>query len=268
MSQTGPQNNSAAHGWIFDWLACLQFFTRLPVKLPGSAAPDYTIAWRAAPLAGAVVGAIGGLVLIILLWLGMASELSAGFALTAMVVATGALHEDALADVADGFGGGATRERKLEIMRDSRIGTYGTASVALSLLLRWGTIVAIATAHGTFALAVLISAGAVSRWLAVALPTHLPPARTDGLAVSTGMVTPSALRQCAIVAIVIALILSGLVAGFVWTVLAIFLAWLTMWLICRLARNQIGGYTGDVIGAAQQATEIVFLAVLTFSLST
>ena len=99
------------------------------------------IAW-AAPVAGAVVGLIGALVLALTALLGLPLLLRAGLATAALVAATGALHEDGLADVADGFGGGATRERKLEIMRDSRIGAYGAIALALALILRVGALTA------------------------------------------------------------------------------------------------------------------------------
>ena len=121
----------------------LRFFTRLNLGAPAPAAPlDIArIAW-AAPVAGAVVGLIGALVLALTALLGLPLPLRAGLATAALVAATGALHEDGLADVADGFGGGATRERKLEIMRDSRIGAYGALALALALILRVGALAA------------------------------------------------------------------------------------------------------------------------------
>ena len=121
----------------------LRFFTRLRVGEPEPSAPlDIDrIAW-AAPVAGVVVGLIGALVLALTTLLGLPPLLRAGLATAALVVATGALHEDGLADVADGFGGGATRARKLEIMRDSRIGAYGAIAIALALILRVGALAA------------------------------------------------------------------------------------------------------------------------------
>src|SRR6516165_4237398 len=108
----------------------LRFFTRLRVGAPTpEVALDMDrIAW-AAPVAGAVVGLIGALVLALTAPLGLPPLLRAGLATAALVAATGALHEDGLADLADGFGGGSTRERKLEIMRESRIGAYGAAAL-------------------------------------------------------------------------------------------------------------------------------------------
>ena len=108
---------------------------------PGAPLDIDRIAW-AAPVAGVAVGLIGALVLALTTLLGLPLLLRAGLATAALVVATGALHEDGLADVADGFGGGATRARKLEIMRDSRIGAYGAIAIALALILRVGALAA------------------------------------------------------------------------------------------------------------------------------
>ena len=121
----------------------LRFFTRVPVGDPGASAPlDINrFAW-AAPVAGAVVGLIGALALALTGLLGLPPLMRAGLATAALVAATGALHEDGLADVADGFGGGATRAMKLDIMRDSRIGAYGAIALTLALILRVGALTA------------------------------------------------------------------------------------------------------------------------------
>jgi adenosylcobinamide-GDP ribazoletransferase len=91
---------------------------------------------RAFPAAGLVVGAIIGAVLVLVTWLGAPAAVAAPIAVAAGLLVTGALHEDGLADTADGFGGGATAERKLEIMRDSRIGTYGVLALIAGLALK------------------------------------------------------------------------------------------------------------------------------------
>src|SRR5690348_3107689 len=124
-----------------DVAEALRFFTRLRMGERDSSAPlDIDrIAW-AAPVAGVVVGLIGALALALTTLLGLPPILRAGLATAALVIATGALHEDGLADVADGFGGGATRARKLEIMRDSRVGAYGAIAIALALILRVGAL--------------------------------------------------------------------------------------------------------------------------------
>src|SRR5437868_1519353 len=130
---------------VADLKAALMFFTRLPI--PNGAAMEEGALARAtwaAPVAGVVVGLIGALVYWIAWKLNVPPLPSAVLALAATVAVTGALHEDGLADVADGFGGGKTIERKLEIMRDSRIGTYGVCALILSFMLRAGALSAIA----------------------------------------------------------------------------------------------------------------------------
>ena len=115
----------------------LRFFTRMPLGEANASAPlDINrFAW-AAPVAGVAVGLVGALALALTGLIGLPPLIRAGLATAALVAATGALHEDGLADVADGFGGGATRAMKLDIMRDSRIGAYGAIALALALILR------------------------------------------------------------------------------------------------------------------------------------
>ena len=112
------------------------FLTRFPVG--SSIAPTTKLSatvWTF-PLVGALVGLFGGMMFVICNWIGLPVWLSAGAAIGATYLATGGLHEDGLADVADGFGGGTDRERKLAIMRDSRIGSYGVAAMVFSMLMR------------------------------------------------------------------------------------------------------------------------------------
>ena len=165
----------------------LRFFTRLRLGDPGPSAPlDLDrIAW-AAPVAGLVVGLVGALALALATLLGLPLLLRAGLATAALVVATGALHEDGLADVADGFGGGATRARKLEIMRDSRVGAYGAIAIALALILRVGALVAALDGGFWRASLSLILVAALSRAAALTPLALLPPARADGAGAAAG----------------------------------------------------------------------------------
>ena len=234
----------------------LRFFTRLPLPAPPDSGFDLNrIAW-AAPVAGAVVGFAGVLALAAAEALGLPPLVGATLAVAALVAATGALHEDGLADVADGFGGGATRERKLAIMRDSRIGAYGAVALVLSLVLRIGALSA-ALRHGFGEAAGAVTlAAAVSRAGALVPLALLDPARAGGAGAAAGMLEPrsfaSAWGAAATIALVLGLTATGLdhaLAGLVGA--AVGAAALT-----ALARRQIGGQTGDVAGAAQQAAEI------------
>ncbi len=219
-------------------------------------------ALRALPLAGAVIGVIGAFALALSRALGLSPLVAAALGVAALVLVTGGLHEDGLADVADGFGGGATRDRKLEIMRDSRLGAYGGLALGLSLLLRVFALAALAERSTLLAAAAMIATGALSRVAGLAPLLMLAPARPGGL--GAGMPRPSsgALTQAAGVAALLSLApaLCGATPGQV--VIADLAAGLAALLVARLAERQIGGHTGDVLGAAQQAAEIAGLLAL------
>ena len=172
----------------------LRFFTRAPLGDPSRAAPlDMNrVAW-AAPVAGAAVGLAGALVLALTAKLGLPAFLRAGLATAALVVATGGLHEDGIADVADGFGGGATRADKLEIMRDSRIGAYGAIALTLFAPLRVAALAAALDGGLWRAAAALILVAALSRSAALTPLALLKPARADGAGAAAGRLNASAL---------------------------------------------------------------------------
>ncbi|WP_158814721.1 adenosylcobinamide-GDP ribazoletransferase [Methylocapsa sp. S129] len=254
---------NAAH----DLLACLRFFSRLP--LPASpfdqnphAAPDLSRLARMVPIAGAVIAAIGALAL----WLGHALGLPplvcATLAISVLVLVAGALHEDGLADVADGFGGGKTRERKLEIMRDSRIGVYGAAALALSLVLRIAALSALLEHSLAAAAAGLILAAAASRAFGLLPLALLPPARADGLGASAGPLEASSALAAGMTALIVAGVLGLSALGLGRAILALALALAAAIAMTMVARRQIGGQTGDVIGATQQFAEIACLCGL------
>ena len=126
-----------------DLAACLGFFTRLPAGRFGFGEVNFADALWAAPVAGAVVGVAAGTAFAIAAWLGLPPTLAALVALAAAILVTGSLHEDGVADIADGFGGGNTRERKLDIMKDSRNGTFGVVALVMVLLARWAAVAAV-----------------------------------------------------------------------------------------------------------------------------
>jgi adenosylcobinamide-GDP ribazoletransferase len=231
----------------------LGFYTRLPVVFRGGEARAFADSQWAAPLAGAVVGLICGVGLWVSVLLGLPATVAAALALALGVALTGALHEDGLADTADGFGGGRSREEKLAIMRDSRSGAFGVVAICLSLLIRWAALAALA-ASPEAALAALVAAHAGSRAVLPAMLAALPPARADGLGSGAGDVgTGTAL---AALAIGFAALLPG---GPAFALAAALVLGLAAFAIARLARSQIGGQTGDVLGAAQQLGEIAVL---------
>jgi len=220
----------------------------------GAAGAVARASW-ALPLAGALVGGAGAFVYAAAAALGLAGLPGAALALAATLALTGCLHEDGLADMADGFGGGRDRARKLDIMRDARIGTYGASALALSLLLRFGALAALMT-PGAVAPA-LVAAHAAAR---AALPVFMravPAARRDGLAAEAGV--PS--RRSAAAAGAIGVVALGLALGPAGGAIALALVAAAGACIGRLAMRQIGGHTGDVLGALEQASEIAILLV-------
>ena len=236
--------------------ANVRFFTRLPWPGVGFSAPDFRrVAW-AAPLAGALVGLVGAVALAVAHVARLPAPMVATLALAATVAATGALHEDGLADVADGFGGGVSRERKLEILRDSRLGTYGVVALVLSLLLRAGAIAATVPLGFGYAAAALALCGALARLGALAPLALLPPARAEGAGASTSGVSPRSLRQAGATSLIVALALGMGFLGSRAALLALVVGFAAALLVVALARRQIGGQTGDVAGAAAVAAEM------------
>ena len=239
-----------------DLLAMLGFYARIPVR-PAAEFRFADAAW-AAPLAGLVIGAGAALVLVAALALGLPPFVAATLAVAALIASSGGLHEDGLADVADGFGGGRTRERKLAIMRDSRLGTYGALALIVSALLRVGALAELTGGGPPAAGAALVAAAAVSRTASL-WPLHsLPPARADGLGFMAGRPAGRAMLAAVLLSVVPAL-LAALFVGLAATCTGLALAALAAAAVTALARRQIGGATGDVAGAAQQAAEIAFL---------
>ncbi|WP_029558528.1 adenosylcobinamide-GDP ribazoletransferase [Xanthobacter sp. 91] len=246
-----------------DLAAALRFYSRLPLPARDDTAfapPDIDRIAYAIPIAGAVLGLIGALVLILAMAVKLPAFLAAVLAVTALALATGCFHEDGLADTADGLGGGRDRAHKLAIMRDSRIGTYGGTALLLGLLLRIGALEALAMSVGPLRAGLALIAGeAASRAAGVLLIAALPPARTDGAGASVGRPSEAAALSCALVAALLVCVLmvaafgiGAAFAGLIGPVLALLV-------MMRLSSRLIGGQTGDVAGATQQVAVIVFL---------
>jgi adenosylcobinamide-GDP ribazoletransferase len=236
--------------------AAFALLTRLPVpRLAGEWPPLARIVW-AFPLAGAVLGAIGGAVYAGCAALGVAPAFAAICALAALLLAGGALHEDGLADMADGFGGGRTRERKLEIMRDSRIGSFGALALMLALAARGVAIAEIGASRDV--LAAMIAAAALAR-AAITVPLLLlAPARPDGMAAALGAMRSAQGALALLIAVALAMLL---LAPFV-ALRAIVAALAAALAVSLLARRNIGGYTGDVLGAAAVLAECAALGLI------
>ena len=241
---------------LADVLDALTFLSRLPFARNVRKARGANAAW-AWPVAGLILAGIAGVVAALASWLGFGAGASAVVALTILIVATGALHEDGLADSFDGLWGGWTRERRLEIMRDSRIGTYGVIALVLSIVARWTAISALIAAGSDLAVAALFIAAATSRAAMTATMVLLPNARDDGLSKLTGRPSNEVATASVGIAGLVAVALGG------WSVLFVVPGvGIIAWGWARVAKSRIGGQTGDILGASQQLCEITALLVL------
>ncbi|MCG6122269.1 MAG: adenosylcobinamide-GDP ribazoletransferase [Microvirga sp.] len=245
---------------------CLRFYSRLPVPaLPWEsdphARPDFAAMTRMLPAAGAIIGAIGALVFLAAHALGLGDMIAAALAVTALTLVIGAFHEDGLADTFDSFGGGATRETRLEIMKDSRIGTFGGAALILGLGLRVLLLAEIARRISPLAAAgALVGVAALSRSVSLAPLAFLPPARSDGASAAVGRPTVATFFvACAIAAAIYGAV--GLATGLSLPGLALgaALAGGVAALMTRWSKAMIDGQTGDVAGASQQIAEIAIM---------
>jgi adenosylcobinamide-GDP ribazoletransferase len=238
-----------------DLRTSLAFCTRLPLHGKGAAPGkgDVASASWAFPVAGALVGGAGGVVYWLAFRIGLPPAPAAALALAATLALTGCLHEDGLADTADGFGSGGSRERQLAIMRDSRIGTYGACALVMSLLVRWSALAALT--DPVHVLLALVAAHAAARGVLPAFMRVIPAARPDGLSAAAGR--PSV--HSAVTATALGALALGLAFNPVAGVVGAALLGAAGAVIGRLSLRRIGGQTGDVLGALEQAGEIIVL---------
>jgi adenosylcobinamide-GDP ribazoletransferase len=256
----------ALSGWraiLRDLVQMLRFYSRLPMpKLPfetdAHAIPDFTTAPRMLPFAALAIGLPGA----VALWLGAVLALpafvAAAIAVAIAVLVSGAFHEDGLADTFDGLGGGWTPERRLEIMKDSRIGSYGGSALMLSLILRVSALAALADRTSALGAAlVMLAAAPLSRALGLTPVTLLQPARAAGFSSAVGRPTAVIYGLAVALSLGIAVLcqraaglpLAGVFFGaFIGLALALVM---TAW-----AKRAINGQTGDIAGACQQMSEI------------
>jgi adenosylcobinamide-GDP ribazoletransferase len=251
------------------FFVALQFLTRLPV--PRRAVQGFEPGWLHhcvvyfAPV-GALVGAIGAVVLWLagLLW---PAGLAALMAVGATVCVTGAFHEDGLADTFDALGGAVSRERALEIMKDSRIGSYGAAALVLTLALRVAALAALAAVDVTVAALSLVAAHTLGRSAAVAVMASLPYAGDTAQAKARPLAAGMSPRTSAMAAGLAAPMLVALAAampagGAARIMVATLAAIATAFVLRRWFLSRLGGYTGDTLGATEQLTEVVVLLTL------
>jgi adenosylcobinamide-GDP ribazoletransferase len=259
---SSPREPAGGMGMGDDFIMALRFFSRLPSGHSPHRKPELARIAMALPLASLAIGLGPALLLIGGTLVGLPSYFAAALAVAAMVIASGAMAEDALADAADGLFGGHSIERRLEIMKDSRHGTYGVAALSLFILMRVTALGALAAINPLAAGAVWLAANIAGRsgglWLAAALA----PARTDGAAATAGQLPGRNFAVGAVFAALLFFLLAGpatsLVALMVAAVVAV--AVIAGW--TALCRRLVGGQTGDLIGALGALVEIGVLAAL------
>ena len=233
----------------------LSLLSRLPVRI-NSYDRTAQAAW-AYPIAGMAIGGLAALSGCFALLIGLPAMIAALICLATQVIATGALHEDGLADMADGFWGGWDKSRRLEIMKDSRIGAYGVIALVLSLLARWAALWVVFDTSAYAAFWPVVAIAALSRAGMPLVMISLPTASTSGLAHSVGTIAkPTALSALAIGSLVMLLLTGATVFP------ALIFGGLMLALLIAVSRIKIGGYTGDILGASQQLLEITLLFCL------
>jgi adenosylcobinamide-GDP ribazoletransferase len=238
---------------ILTFFASLMFFSRIPVPFKHYIADlHFQKAVRYLPLIGFIVGLTGGLVMYYtshILPVSMAVLL--GIMVT--ILFTGGLHEDGLADVCDGFGGGYYKQKILDIMKDSHIGTYGVIGLILSLLFRYASL----TEMPRYFMALFFVTGNIlSRFTLVTVMYKHKYARSNESSKSIGVI-----GQLSFIDLIVAAspaVIAFWVIGSYTFLLVLIPVWLTKWLMALYFKKKIGGYTGDCLGAIQQSTEIVF----------
>lgn len=240
----------------------LRFFSRLPTGSSPHQKPDLGRMAMALPLASVAIGIGPALLLVAAVLIGMPHYFAAALAVAAMVLCSGAMAEDALADAADGLFGGQDAERRLLIMKDSRHGTFGVAALTIFVVLRVTALGAMAIIHPLAAASVWLGASVVARsgslWLAVALPA----ARSDGASASAGRLPLVSWAVGAVFAMVLLFLLGGPATSLVALAAALGLSVLVVAGWVALCRHMVGGQTGDLIGALGALLEIAVLSAL------
>ncbi len=233
------------------FFGAVRFFTRLPVPAwVGHSSEMLNHSARYFTLVGLIVGLIGALVFALTSFF-FPKTLAVLLAMAATILVTGAFHEDGWADMVDGFGGGWTRERTLEIMKDSRIGSYGAIALVLLLLAKFMALVEL---DMLLVAPALIAGHALSRLCATSVMHFLEYARDEGKA--KPLATRISVGELAVAGLfgVIALALLPPLS----VITGVLLAAAATAYLTRKFHRRLGGYTGDCLGATQQLSEVAF----------
>lgn len=239
---------------------CLRFYSRLPSGNSAHQLPSLDRMAPALPFASIIIGSGPALLLVLGTMAGLPPLFAAGLALAFSALITGAMAEDALADAADGLFGGQTIARRLEILKDSRHGTYGVTALVLFLILRVTALGAMATISPLAAGCVWLAAGISARSGALWLTLILPAARPDGASASTGQVSIKSFIAGAVFTLLLAFVFAAPFTSILGFTVALVLLVVVSIGWARLCAHLVGGQTGDLIGALQALLEIAALS--------
>lgn len=235
---------------MHDIIAAASLLSRIPVPVDHTRAENRSnIATWAFPIIGAIMGLISGIIGLGAYKMGLGNGFPAIISVICLILLSGAIHEDGLADCTDGFWGKHSQDARLKIMKDSYIGVYGVLALVLLCALRIQALQEIGLEH---LIVSLITIGAISRVPMIFAMRILPNPRQNGLSYRLG-IPPK--RSC-IIALSLAFFIGIILLGWISIIvsLAVFFGALLVFL---LALRKIGGQTGDVLGASQQISEIV-----------
>ncbi len=246
---------------IQKFLLALSFFTRIPVGKQDFGSLTLANSIAAFPIAGALIGAVEGGFYLSMLGLGLPTIISAWLAVGFHLLLTGGLHEDGLADTADGLASGRDKEQKLAIMKDSRIGSYGVLALVTIISLRANIIADFTSGFTT--LLIFIATAAGSRAFLALFMYNIEYARASGLAVTAGKPSRNDILTTILLGSIVLLVTSHIVA----TIAAAITLAVIYVIIKYITIKNFGGITGDTLGASQQISEIGLLIVFLITYS-
>ena len=255
---TPPEEKRETGGLKADFVMAVRFYSLLPMGLAAHEKPDINRIARAVPFASLAIGALPALVLLAGWFLHLPALFTALLCAGTTAAVTGAMAEDAIGDSMDGLGG-RTPERRLEILKDSRIGAYGVIGITLFIGLKAAALTELLEVKAAGAVLLFLAAQVVSRSAALWLLHVLPAARKDGASATVGALTRLPMLVGFAFAGLIGLLLAAPFVGLLGVGLAYVLALLTALGWAALWRQLIGGQTGDLIGGLQAVLEIVVL---------
>lgn len=259
--ETHAKSNALTRFWA-DIVMTLRFFSRLPTGSSLHEVPDLGRIARALPFASIIIGIFPIAVLVLGVSAGLPTAFAATLAVAAMIIVGGGMMEDAIADAADGLFGGYTPERRLEIFKDSRHGTYGVAALCLFLVLRVTALTAMAEQTAIMGAILWLCASTYGRVAGLWMAHALPPARSDGVAATAGVLSARDFWIGIALTTILFCIGCGFYVGPIGTLVAMAGIGLLSFGWTKWCMRLVKGQTGDLLGAAGALGEIVGITLL------